>query len=323
MTYTAAIVGLGNVGMLYDRQLPADAFVLSHARAFCLHPDFELVGAAELDLNLRRDFTQTYGSPAFPTVDDLLAHATPDIVVLASPTGTHSQVVKKILQRYRPRTILCEKPLAYETAAAWAMVNACTSEQVPLYVNFIRRADPGVREVKSRLESGQITPPFKAVVWYSKGLLHNGSHFADLLTFWFGPICGVQLIHRGRTWAEFDAEPDFKIVFSQGSAIFCSAQEEHYSHYTVEIVAANGRLRYEQGGELSWQNAVLHPTLDAYRQLQPLPEIIVCDMNRYQFRVAEQLSRAMRGAAHTLCSGASAAETHEWLEKVINGRTDN
>ena len=111
MTYTAAIVGVGNIGMLYDRHLPADEFVLTHARAFQLHPDFQLVGVAEPNPELREDFTQTYRSPAFPTLDDLLAHASPDVVVVASPTSSHQQVVEEVLQRCRPRAILCEKPL--------------------------------------------------------------------------------------------------------------------------------------------------------------------------------------------------------------------
>jgi predicted dehydrogenase len=323
MTYSVAIFGLGNIGMLYDRQLPVDEFVLSHARAFSLHPDFELIAAAEPDAKLRDNFAQTYRLPVFPSVNELLAHVTPDVTVVASPTPIHGQIVDQILHRYKPRAILCEKPLAYESATARAMVDTCLSKQVPLYVNFIRRADPGVREIKVRLESRQISMPFKAIVWYSKGLLHNGSHFADLLTFWFGPIRVTKLIHPGRSWTDHDAEPDFQAMFDLGSAIFCAAREEDYSHYTVEVVAANGRLRYEQRGEISWQAAMSHPTLKGHRQLQPVPEIIGNDMNRYQYRVAEQLSLALHGAVHTLCLGASAVETNEWLEKVIGERTNS
>lgn len=317
MKTTAAIIGLGNIGMRYDIALPLESHVLSHARAFRMHPDFELVGGVDPNPDLREEFARTYGAIAYASVEQLLAAVKPDVIAVASPTASHGDIVTTILLHHSPRAILCEKPLALNSSTAREMIDACAGKKVPLYVNFIRRADPGVMEVKSRLATGSIAMPFKAVVWYSKGLLHNGSHFADLLTFWSGPIRDMQIIAPGRP-CDHDAEPDLRFEFDQGSAIFCAANEENYSHYTVEVVAANGRLRYEQGGKITWQPAESHPTLTGYRQLQPDPEIIDNDMSRYQYRVAEQLSLALKGSAHSLCTGRWAAETQHWLENAIN-----
>jgi predicted dehydrogenase len=323
MSYTVAIVGLGNIGMLYDEQLPPDYFVLSHARSIQLHPDFQLVGAVDPDPVLRKRLAQSYDVTADSCVAHLLTRAAPDVVVVASPTSTHGAVIYEVLAHCRPLAILCEKPVANDRDTAQAIVDACSDRQVPLYINFIRRGDPGIREIKTWLDSGRIAMPFKAVVWYSKGLLHNGSHFADLLTFWFGPIRGAKKIDPGRSCGKGDAEPDIQFVFDHGSAIFCAAREENYSHYTVEVVAANGRLRYEQGGVIEWQAAGPHLTLVGYQQLQLESEIVGNDMNRYQYQVAEQLSRALRGAAHTLCTGACAVETQAWLEELINDRAQS
>lgn len=320
MAFTAAIVGLGRIGMLYDRHLPASSHVLSHARAFAEHPDFALVGAADLDPPLREDFSRLYGAPAYPSVGELVAAAKPDVLVIASPTKTHARVLQEALDRHAPRLVLCEKPLAYDAAEAQAMIDTCERRGVLLFVNFIRRADPGVREIASRIASGKIAAPFKSAVWYSKGLLHNGSHLVDLMSFWFGPIRDVRLVQSGRTLADGDAEPDFLATFDQGSAMFCAAWEEHFSHYTLDLVAASGRLRYEQGGELLWQRAETHPTLDGYRRLAPEPEIIGNDMNRYQDHVAEQLGLALRGVPNTLCTGTAAAATANWLGQVLQSR---
>ena len=320
MTYKVAIIGLGNIGMLYDHELPAQDFVLSHARAFYLHPDFELVGAVDTDLTHRNYFSKTYNAATFSSVRQLFVHAAPEIFVVSSPTSTHQVLIEQILASCKAKGVLCEKPLANDSAEAQKMVDACITNQLPLYVNFIRRADPGVLEVKSRLESGQIVMPFKAIVWYSKGLLHNGSHFADLLTFWFGPIIATKLINPGRTLSMHDAEPDVELTFRQGKAMFIAASEENFSHCTVEVVAANGRLRYEHGGAIFWQSIAPHQTLKGYRQLDPLPEIIGNGMNHYQYHVVEQLHMALGGAQHTLCSGAWAAKTQASLENCINNQ---
>jgi len=320
MQYTAVIVGLGNIGMGYDKALPRETHVLSHARAFSLHPDFDLVGGVDPDTAMRTEFSNSYATAAFASIEELLAEVKPDVVALASPTSSHSAMLAAILARYTPRAILCEKPLAPDSFAAHEMVEMCNAMKVPLYVNFIRRADPAVLEVKQRLNSGKIALPFKAVVWYSKGLLHNGSHFVDLLTFWFGPVRSMQVISSGRSCGH-DAEPDVRFGFDQGSAVFCAADEEHFSHYTVEVVAANGRLRYEPGGKIAWQTAQPHPTLAAYRQLCDTQECIPDDMARYQYRIVDQLAGALRGLSHTLCSGQWALENQEWIERAIVGRS--
>ena len=320
MTNTAAIIGLGKIGMLYDKHLAQSDFVLSHARALHLHSDFQLVGAVDPNPGLRDDFAQLYGAPAYENLSQMMAQVLPDVVVVASPTPTHEGVLNQVLTQYSPRAFLCEKPLAYEEAAGQRMIEACARARVPIYVNYIRRADPGVQEIKARISSGRIASPFKAVVWYSKGLLHNGSHFADLLCYWFGPIRSAQLIDPGREFGSSDAEPDVRLDFDQGSAIFCAAWEEYFSHYTVEIVAANGRLRYEQGGVIAWQSVSFHPQLADNRCLQTPGETIADDMNHYQFRIADQLARAIRGETHSLCQGEDAVRTHHWLETLFKDR---
>ena len=95
----------------------------------------------------------------------------------------HSLTLKEVLAHSTPKLILCEKPLAYDLDEAGEMVEACESAGVKLFVNYMRRADPGAIEIKARIESGQIATPIKGVAWYSKGFLHNGSHFFNLLEF--------------------------------------------------------------------------------------------------------------------------------------------
>ena len=55
MKYQLGIVGLKKIGTLYDMKLPEEAFTLSHARGFHLHPDFELEGAVDPEGKLRED----------------------------------------------------------------------------------------------------------------------------------------------------------------------------------------------------------------------------------------------------------------------------
>jgi predicted dehydrogenase len=320
MVKSVVLIGLGGIGMLYDLTSPDS--VQSHARAFLKHPGFKLVGAVDPEDTLREIFTENYKALAFSTVTELLADCSPEVVVVASPTHTHFTIVDELLQNCKPKVILCEKPLAYRADEAQAIADLCHVNGVKLFVNYMRRADPGVIEVKARLISRQVALPFKAIIWYSKGVIHNGSHFLDLMMFWFGPVQSMKLITIGRNLGQQDAEPDFQVEFEHGTAIFCSANEENFSHYTIEVVANNGRLRYEQGGFINWQVAVKHPTLDNYCQLQAAIEAVDHDMSRYQYRVAEQLSQALKGKPNTLCTGDDGVTVINWLEILLNERIE-
>ena len=318
MTHTVLLIGLGGIGMLYDIKLPENKYTLSHARAFQLHPNFRLIGAVDPVISRCNQFSEKYKAPAASSVSQLFLDTDPDVVIIASPTSTHMTVIKEVLQVCRPKLILCEKPLAYSSEEANNIVKECRDKGIQLFVNYIRRADPGVIAIKHRIDSSEICVPFKAIIWYSKGLIHNGSHFLDLMTYWFGPALEIKTIDPGRKVGEYDAEPDCRIIFESGSAILCSAKEENFSHYTIEIIATNGRLRYEQGGVIEWRASCPHPTLDHYFQLQSTPEVIENDMNHYQYNVADQLCCALNDDTHILCTGDIGAMNIKLLESLIN-----
>jgi predicted dehydrogenase len=184
----------------------------------------------------------------------------------------------------------------------------------------MRRSDPGVNAVKRMLESGEILAPVKGVVWYSKGLVHNGSHFVDLMRLWLGPVERMTLIRAGRRWPQHDYEPDFVMEHAKGKGCvtFLAAAEENFSHYTVELLACNGRLRFEQGGErVEWQIVTNDDDFVGYRVLAHEPQVLPADMSRYQCHVATQLALALAGEAANLCSGREGLETLRDVHRVM------
>jgi predicted dehydrogenase len=317
MPFKVLVVGLGQIGMGYDLLLEAD-FIYSHARAFATHPDFELVGGVDSDADRRAVFEQTYACPAYADIGAaLVAHAV-DVATIAVPTSYHHAVLMEILEHARPQAILCEKPLADDSGIAQAMVDACESKGVALYANYIRRSDPGAIEVGRRIACGLIEGPLKGVVWYSKGLRHNGSHFLNLLEYWLGPVRERAVIQSGRLLQDGDAEPDLDITFERGRAVFLAARDEDFSHYTVELVAANGRLRYERGGaRIEWQSIAKDERLDGYIRLSEPPEVIPSDMGRYQWNVADQLAAALQGSVAQLCTGTEALTSLSSIASLI------
>jgi len=313
------IVGLGQIGMGYDLSLDPAEFAYSHARAFTQHPRFALLGGVDTDASRRMIFTRTFGRPAYDKLADALYEHDPQVVVLAVPTELHGETLRQVLAHVTPKAVLCEKPLAYQVDEAEDLVRTCAERGVLLYVNYMRRSDCGVVEVKARLDRGEIGTPVKGVVWYSKGFLHNGSHFFNLLEYWLGAAQEGQVLTRGRTLGTTDAEPDVAVKFPLGSVVFLAAREECFSHYTVELLGPTGRLRYEQGGrQIEWQTVTQDENLRSYRVLNTPPDSIASGMKRYQWHVADQLAHALEGREPQLCSGADALRTLTTMRRIID-----
>jgi len=315
------IIGLGQIGMGYDLELDPAKFVFSHARAFSLHEAFELSGAVDPSAEQRKLYENHYGKPAYADIKNALRAEKPTVVVIATPTALHREAVNMILSYSKPKLILCEKPLAYNPLEAREMVEACQSADVQLFVNYMRRVDIGVLEVKKRITEGVLSLPIKGVVWYSKGFLHNGSHFFNLLEFWLGSFVRAEILNNGRLWDNKDPEPDVFVEFENGKVVFISAWEEAFSHYTIELLCPSGRLRYEQGGAyIIWQSTIPHPTISGYSVLQPDAEEIVTGMNRNQWYVADQVADFLAGRRQSLCTGSQALATLEAMQQIINQR---
>ena len=318
MVKGSLIIGLGQIGMEYDFDISSDKSIFTHARAFSTHQDFELLGAVDPSSEKRSRFINKFNKPAFSDLKEALEQIDPEIIVIATPTNYHKVILQQVLKIRKPKAIICEKPLSYDIEDARFMIDLCEQKGVKLYVNYMRRSDMGVIEVKDRISKGLIVGPFKGVVWYSKGFLHNGSHFFNLLEFWLGEYLNSKVISDGRLWNGEDPEPDIFAEFELGSVTFIAAWEESFSHYTIELLSHSGRLRYEKGGELiTWQGIHSDPSFQGYTILKDLPEIIPNSMDRYQWNVAEQLSRALNGKSASICTGRAGLKTLECINQIV------
>ena len=96
------IVGLGNVGMLYDYNSLKNT-ILSHSRAFFSNDFFELIGGIDLNEKNRNIFENLYKVKAYEKIEDFQFDMSPDLVVISTPTNNHFESIKNLLKLYSPR----------------------------------------------------------------------------------------------------------------------------------------------------------------------------------------------------------------------------
>ena len=141
------VIGAGGMGSLHVRLL-ASAVVGA-----------ELVAVADVELDRAAALAREVGIGGVHG-DGLELIASPDVdaVVVASSPETHEVLVHACLEAGKP--VLCEKPLATSADAGRGIVAAEAAGGRRLVdVGFMRRYDHGYRDLKRRLDDGEIGDP--------------------------------------------------------------------------------------------------------------------------------------------------------------------
>ena len=145
--------------------------------------------------------------------------------------------------------------------------------------------------------------------------------FFNLLEFWLGTFVFAKLIKAGRFWGHDDYEPDVLVDFKRGSVVFQSFWEEEFSHHTIELLSPLGRLMYEKGGNsIKWHSITTNSQKPDVKTLNAKSELIENSMKRYQWHVADQISRYFSNDSQHLCTGLQALATLEAMEYIISLR---
>jgi predicted dehydrogenase len=308
------VIGLGQIGLKYDIGL-SEEYVLTHSRSVDSHPEFELVGGVDKNKINRDTFVKNYGKPVYSDIKKGILETKPSIIIISSPTSTHLSILDNIIEASSPKAILCEKPLDSDPNNASEMIKKCSDNDIQLFVNYIRRCDPGSLQIKKMIDMGKINKPIKGIVWYSKGLKNNGSHFINLLESWFGECTNVKNISKGKSYIDLeDNDYDFTLSFQNVEIIFYSSLENSNSYNSIELMSSSGRLLYENGGDkIFWQAVNESNLLDSDKKL------IQENMNKYQYNVLNSISNVLKNKNTSISRGEDAYKTQKTIMRIING----
>ena len=308
------IIGLGNIGLKYDLNLSDDQ-ILTHSKAFFRHPNFELIGAVDKNQDNRNSFEKKYNKPAYKNVKEGVLKTSPSIVVISTPTSTHSIILDEVLEYISPKLILCEKPLDYDLSKARFMIDKFKKKKIELLVNYIRRSDPGSIEIKNRILSGKIKQPLKGFVFYSKGIMNNGSHYLNTLEDWLGKCTSVNCISKKSQYTKNDFNYDFNAYFGKNKISFISTESNTTESDFIKIESSSGQLFYEHGGRsIYWKNK----EKNKIREDSKKNEIIQINMDQYQYNVVKEINNSLKNLHSNLSKCDDAYETMRNIKNIIS-----
>lgn len=287
--FTAAIIGLGNIGQGYDYSNDQCDVILTHAKALTCHKGFKLIAGVDTDPYQCERFEKKFNLLSYRDLDTLMLSHKPEVFVLGIDTDAHFQIFKAVMN-HKPVAIFCEKPIASTVNEAKKMVAFADKLQCPLLINYSRRFLPGILALKDKIANNEIGEIYKGTVWYTKGFLNNASHFVDLLCFLFGDVTEIAILKKGRKWEGRDPEPDVCLSFGGLDMYFLSGRNECYAMNSMELVGTSGLIQYKSGdSKIDVFKTQIDPIYSGYTVLNRLSHVIPMEVRRSQYYPVEAL----------------------------------
>ena len=145
---------------------------------------------------------------------ELLQRERPDFIDIITDVGTHRQFVELAATHRTP--VICQKPLAPTLADARAMLDACRSAGVPLFVHENWRWQRPLRELKRTLDSGVIGRVFRARVTYANSFpVFDNQPFLKQLEQFILMDIGTHILDSTR------------MLFGEARMLFCQTTRVH------------------------------------------------------------------------------------------------
>jgi len=185
--FRTAVVGLGQVGLLFDSDTRRSG-VWTHFTAYeRLAKDLYLVSVCDPDKSRQALAKQRRATlRCYDSLGDLLNGEEVDIVSLCTPPELHAEQIAQCAGRVK--AIICEKPIATDSQSARPGLDACRNTGTLLVVNYYKRFDGLVPSVKALLDGSEIGIVKLVNAIFCGPLDAVGSHMVDLLRFLFGEL---------------------------------------------------------------------------------------------------------------------------------------
>ncbi len=196
-TYRACVVGLSGIGA--GRPPVEGDHGLGHEMPHCHVPAYahlpftEVAGVCDLKEDLLQDTLRDW-SGTFPDLRgftdyrEMLETCKPDLLSVVTSDNRHADIVVDAVEA-GVRGIYCEKPIATTLADADRMIAAVEGGYVAMTINHTRRWLPVYREVRKRIDNGEIGE-LKRITLNFTGpraiLFRNGTHMIDMICFLAG-----------------------------------------------------------------------------------------------------------------------------------------
>lgn len=285
------IVGLGKMGLLYDYGSKTK-YSLTHVSSINKSSFFSLYGIVDSNKKIREKCEKTFNIKTFSNLEDV-DDKNFDLIIVSTPTSTHYKVIKEILLKFSPKVILAEKPFTNNYSEAKKISQIALKKKIKIFVNYSRITDISSSILKKKIEKA---PYSNCKIFYSKSILNNGSHFINLLQFFFGKVIKHELISNIKN--------SYLLKFKNSEAIFTKKKLGRTNNLLIKNKKFVVDYRFQSNKIYVFKNNQKKEILSYNKNLN--------------FFVIKNLENFLKKKNYRLCTLKQALETHKFLQPIKN-----
>ncbi len=267
----AAIIGLGQVGMLFDEEKKRTSDeTWTHFTAYKQLPElFNLVAAVDPDSSRRAKAQDRKPElRVYSSIKEMLNRELVDIVSICTPEAVHLANIQELLGSIKG--FYLEKPISdyRELDAAQKVTNLIKDRRICIRVNYYKREEPMYKEMLLRIENQH---PIHITVRYSGPFNAVGSHAVNLILSLM-PHAQLKARHR-YTHTEGDG---FSAHFWQdgmvGELVYCG--HRHNLIFEMEVITDSGKQVLENNlSILRSYSFIKSERYSGYHELRPVNKV--------------------------------------------------
>ena len=156
----------------------------NHVKGYLNSGRYDLVALADLNESAMEEMDSAHNITTNHYTDarEMMAHENLDVVSICTWHSGHAPWTIAV-SAYRPKAILCEKPMADTIGKAEQMIVACRRNGVKLVIGHQRRFLPSYTLAKDMIANGEIGDVQQIVSFGGDGLPNYSSHQTDMYRY--------------------------------------------------------------------------------------------------------------------------------------------
>lgn len=228
----SAIIGLGNIGLLYDYN---NNKILTHAKSISKNKNLSLVAGFDQSKKKRKFFEKKYKIKSYSSFNQYKEFDKIKLLVISSSTDSHLNVVNKIPKKNNIKYIILEKPGGKNYKELLQIINFCKKRKILLSINYIREFLKDFNKFKKIIKKIKTK---KIIFWYSKGMLNNGSHLINFILSIYGWPKKIETLNKYNAYSK-EIDYDFRISYKTTEIYFFCTPIKNISHNEIFIKSKN------------------------------------------------------------------------------------
>lgn len=235
------LIGLGTVGLKRNSK---NKKIINDTHFYNLlnNKNFDLLAVSDLKLNMQGITKNIKNLKYYKNYEKMLSSHFFNMIVIATPLKTHFKIIK-YLQKYNIKFIFCEKP--FLTNKQELNFLSLDKYKTKYQINYSRRFISNFVKLKKFFNKKVINELVYVNINYSRGFRNNGSHFIDLILWYFGKPNSVKYNKKIKSKSfENDFSVNIILNYKNNFNIYLNSVDIEYVRMEeIDFIFSNKRIR--------------------------------------------------------------------------------